>query len=73
VYINWADRDPTWGADVVAWVAKAPPGARPRLIVFGPHADLHAHREAKAAGLGPMIANSNLIAHLPDLLSEESR
>ncbi len=43
------------------------PNADPRLILYGPHTDLVAHAAASAAGLGPMLARSKLVASLPSL------
>ena len=40
----------------------------PRLILFGPHTDLEAHADARAAGLGPMWARSKLVAELQALM-----
>lgn len=67
--VDWGDRHPDWGESLVGWCATAPQSARPRVIVFGPHADLDAHAAARAAGLGPMWARSKLVAELPSLLS----
>jgi hypothetical protein len=39
------------------------------VVLFGPHTDLAAHAEARAAGLGPMLARSKLLADLPTLLA----
>jgi hypothetical protein len=37
-------------------------------VLFGPHADLEAHDDARASGLGPMMARSKLFASLPSLM-----
>ena len=66
--VDWGDRGPDWGQRVVEWCAGAPESARPRVLLFGPHSDLAAHAEARAAGLGPMLARSKLVADLPTLL-----
>lgn len=63
-FIDWGDRAPGWGATLASWVAGAAE-ARPRLIVFGPHTDIEAHRAARSAGIGPMLARSKLFADLP--------
>ena len=49
--VDWGDRSPDWGQRLVEWCAGAPESARPRVILFGPHTDLVAHAEARAAGL----------------------
>lgn len=67
--VDWGDRRPGWGERLVGWCADAPESARPRLLLFGPHTDLAAHAEARAAGLGPMVARSKLVADLPTLLN----
>ena len=69
LFVNWADRAPTWGDRLTAWMAGAPAGSAPRVIVYGPHTDLDAHAQAKAAGLGPMWARSRLVSALPGLLA----
>ena len=66
--VDWGDRLPDWGERLVEWCAGTPESARPRVILFGPHTDLVAHAEARAAGLGPMWARSKLLAELPSLL-----
>ena len=68
-FVDWDDRGPAWAAALRGWQAAA--GASgPRLLLFGSHRDLAAHREARANGLGPMIARSKLFASLQSLLSE---
>jgi hypothetical protein len=69
VLVDWAERRPTWGAQLSAWHDSAPEYDRPRLLLFGPHTDLPAHADARAAGLGPMLARSKLVADLPRLLA----
>jgi hypothetical protein len=66
--VDWGDRGSDWGEQITRWCADAPESARPRVILFGPHTDLAAHAEARAAGLGPMLARSKLVADLPTLL-----
>jgi hypothetical protein len=65
--VDWGDRDPAWGDRLTAWCADAPETTRPRVLLFGPHSDLVAHADARAAGLGPMRARSKLVADLPTL------
>ena len=70
VLVAWDEREPDWGSGLLAWCASAPQSARPRVVLFGPHTDLAAHRDARTAGLGPMWARSKLIAALPSLFGE---
>ncbi len=61
ILVDWASRRPGWDA-----------GLRDRgvrVVLFGPHTDLEAHADARAAGLGPMWARSKLVAQLPEMLS----
>ena len=67
--VDWGNRGAEWGERIAAWCAGAPQSARPRVVLFGPHTDLAAHAEARAAGLGPMLARSKLLAELPRLLA----
>ena len=67
--VDWGDRDLDWGARITRWCANAPQSVRPRVVLFGPHTDLVAHAEARASGLGPMLARSKLLADLPALLA----
>jgi hypothetical protein len=62
VLVDWSER----GAD---WAEALQPTVGRRVIVFGPHTDLEAHTDARAAGLGPMWARSKLLADLPELLA----
>jgi hypothetical protein len=61
VLVDWSARGHGW-ADVLADIGS-------RLILFGPHTDLVAHADARAAGLGPVWARSKLVAQLPALMS----
>jgi hypothetical protein len=67
--VDWAGRALDWGERLAAWCARAPQSVRPRIVLFGPHTDLAAHAEARAAGLGPMLARSKLLAELPTLFA----
>jgi hypothetical protein len=67
--VDWGDRDHDWGERIAMWCAGAPQSVRPRVVLFGPHTDLVAHAEARASGLGPMLARSKLLADLPALLA----
>jgi len=66
-FVDWADREPGWGAKLRGWQAEATSGP-PRIVLFGPHTDLGAHDDARASGLGPMMARSKLFASLPSLM-----
>lgn len=63
--VDWADRQPGLGSQIANWrgTAEAPP----RIVLFGPHADLDAHAAARDAGLGPMWARSRLVTSLETL------
>jgi hypothetical protein len=67
--VDWGDRGRDWGARIAAWRTAAPESARPRLVLFGPHVDREAHAAARAAGLGPMVARSKLVADLAALVA----
>jgi hypothetical protein len=69
LFVNWADRADSWADAIRAWSATAPASAAPRIVLFGPHSDLEAHAAARAAGLGPMLARSKLVADLPGLVA----
>jgi hypothetical protein len=66
--VAWDERRPDWAERLAAWCAAAPQSATPRVVLFGPHTDLPAHAEARAAGLGPMWARSKLVAELDTLV-----
>lgn len=66
--VDWGDRAASWGEGIASWCIGAPESSRPRILLFGPHRDLAAHAAARAAGLGPMLARSKLIADLDSLL-----
>jgi hypothetical protein len=68
VLVDWSERQPDWAAVLSKWCVLAPADPRPRLVLFGPHVDLQAHADARAAGLGPMMARSKLIGSLAGLL-----
>jgi hypothetical protein len=72
VLVDWAERRPDWGERLAAWCASAPTSEPPRLVLFGPHTDLVAHADARAAGLGPMWARSKLVADLGELMATTS-
>ena len=61
VFIDWGSRSEDWSASLRTWLDEH---EGPRLVVFGPHADLEAHAEARAAGLNPMLARSQLFHNL---------
>jgi hypothetical protein len=60
VLVDWSARQPGW--------AEALGGRGGRVILFGPHVDLDAHADARASGLGPMMARSKLVADLGPLM-----
>lgn len=62
VLVDWSAREPGWAEPL-----RSLGGVR--LILFGPHVDLDAHAAARAAGLGPMLARSKLLATLGELLA----
>lgn len=64
VLVDWTERDPDWADALVALRRRAP---ETRLILFGRHTDIEAHRAARAAGLGPMWARSKVVSELPGL------
>ena len=61
ILVDWSARRPDW-ADALRSRRAV------RIVLFGPHTDLAAHADARAAGLGPMWARSKLIADLPALM-----
>ncbi len=63
VLVDWSARQPDW--------ADALRSSDARVIVFGPHTDLQAHADARAADLGPMWARSKLVRELPSLLGPD--
>jgi hypothetical protein len=67
--VDWDARGPDWGERLIRWCLNAPVSVRPRVVLFGPHTDLAAHAVARAAGLGPMLARSKLLAELPTLFA----
>ena len=62
VLVEWSARRPRWADDLRSRRAG-------RVVLFGPHTDLAAHADARAAGLGPMWARSRLVAQLPELFA----
>jgi hypothetical protein len=68
LFVNWADRAAEWTPALNNWRATDPSQGL-RIILFGPHSDLDAHAAAKAAGLGPMLARSKLVADIPRLIA----
>jgi hypothetical protein len=64
VLVDWSARQPAWGQELRSVEAA-------RVVVFGPHTDLEAHADARAADVGPMWARSKLVADLPALMTAE--
>lgn len=65
-FVDWSLREPGWAEALVAWRGLA--ATPPRLVLFGPHTDVEAHRAARGAGIGPMHARSKLLSALTDFL-----
>ena len=63
ILVDWSERDPSW-TDVL----RAIRATGSRVILYGRHTDVEAHRAARDAGLGPMWARSKLVAELPTLV-----
>jgi hypothetical protein len=61
VVVDWSARQPDWAEGLRSLDAA-------RVILFGPHTDLQAHADARADGLGPMLARSALFERLPGLM-----
>jgi hypothetical protein len=66
--VDWGDRQPEWGTAITTWRDGSTADASPRVILFGPHTDLVAHADARAANLGPMRARSAFFGALSELL-----
>jgi hypothetical protein len=66
VIVDWSEREPGWDETLRAWRD----GSGARIVLFGRHTDLDAHKAARAAGLGPMWARSKLMAELEGLFSQ---
>jgi hypothetical protein len=64
VLVDWGERGPLWGRNLREWRDGVGLAERPTIILFGPHTDLEAHADARAAGLGPMLARSRLLEHV---------
>ncbi len=64
VLVDWAARRSGWDEAI-----RERSGAA-RIVLFGPHTDLEAHADARAAGLGPMMARSKLVTSLEELLAD---
>ncbi len=66
VLVDWSARRPGWAETLGTWRSGAD---GTRVILFGPHTDLEAHRAARDAGLGPMWARSKLLTQLRTVLA----
>jgi hypothetical protein len=66
VIVDWSERESAWAEALSGWRAASPA----RVVLFGRHTDLDAHRAAREAGLGPMWARSKLITELDALLTQ---
>jgi len=69
ILVDWGDRAPGWADALQKWFGPDPGRWRMQVMAFGPHTDLEAHREAQAAGIGPMIARSRVIRALSEELA----
>lgn len=69
LFVDWGARGQDWATLICAWLARGSEAHRPSVTLFGPHTDLEAHADARAAGLGPMMARSKLVGRLPELLA----
>ena len=58
-FVDWDGRQPGWGEALRAWAA-TDIGQR-RLVLFGPHTDLEAHRDARTHHIGPVLARSRAL------------
>jgi hypothetical protein len=64
--VDWGAREADWGQRIREWSTARPASRR---LLFGPHVDRAGHLDARALGLGPVIARSVLVDRLSDLLS----
>jgi hypothetical protein len=62
VLVDWDTREASWIPALRAWLASLGTERRPRVILYGSHADLGGHAAAKTSGLGPVVARSKLLA-----------
>jgi hypothetical protein len=56
--VAWDERAPDWAAALAAGDIGKPGG--PQLLLCGPHTDIAAHLEARAHGIGPVVARSRV-------------
>lgn len=64
--VDWGSRDAGWATDLRGWLDRVEP--IPKVVLFGPHRDLQGMREARAIGLGAVLARSQLVPTLSRLL-----
>lgn len=69
LFVDWGAREPDWAPSIRSWLARGSEAHRPGVTLFGPHTDLAAHADARAAGLGPMMARSRLVRDLSQLVA----
>jgi hypothetical protein len=69
LFVDWGTREQDWATLIRAWLARGSEAHRPSVTLFGPHTDLAAHADARAAGLGPMMARSRLVRELSQLVA----
>lgn len=70
VLVDWNDRRPGWAELLEEWRSRA--STAPRLVLFGSHTDIDAHREAKALRIGPVMARSAFVGKLAALLAGDA-
>jgi hypothetical protein len=73
VIVDWGDRGPDWGSQLVAWRGSRASAPGPRIILFGPHTDLEGHAAAREAGLGPVQARSAFFGAVPKFVQSVAR
>lgn len=56
--VAWDERAPDWAPALAAGDIGKPGG--PQLLLCGPHTDIAAHLEARAHGIGPVVARSRI-------------
>lgn len=59
ILVDWSAREDGWAMELQERAGAA-------VVLFGPHTDLEAHADARAAGLGPMQARSWLVSRLAE-------
>lgn len=68
--VDWSDRQPGWADALREW-RESSAGRTARVLLFGSHADLAAHAEARSHAIGPVMARSRFVEHLSEIVSNE--